>query len=310
MNSEIFNNQDRAQITALFEKAKKMSGWMTLYCLSATLNLLVFVGVMGFEYEISFQLFKSISGEDNEYWTPSVMAFSSVILVLGFHYLADTRAGKTANKFINGIAALLIPVNLIGIGLVIAVLLFNDGLHEMLKVNEDISFMLDTAAEVVNDDDWLGALMAQFTSPLAALAFSLGIGALAIINVFVAHRALTKIKSSVSEMFYRRSLRKTAHQAYQAICKVENAYTEKLTEVNTQRLRDETIQLEMASDILASLEGELLPVRVWVNKQKIKPEPLPFAPHPTLNLKQIEAALKNFSAITLDNILSHIRGEK
>jgi hypothetical protein len=308
MNSNILTNNERIQIEAIYYKAKKAAMWNAYFVMSIVVHTTITSGVMGFEYELMYRLFEYLGGEDSAFWTSGIMGFSSFIVVLGFHFLAESHPHHSAITFINRAVELLMPIFLLGIGAVLAVLIFNSGLRELLTAHEDIVFAFDTVEEAVNKQDWLTALMSHVTTPMAALSFSLGLGSLAILNVFIAHRSLTTIKKGVTEYVERRSTFKLVSLEYAIILAAEKAYIEKRVERDAQRaiVDDEVIRVEMSSEILAVIHDQLQPAKLWLNDQTMKTTPLSFTPNPTLNVKQIATAVKAISAITLDDINIHL----
>lgn len=305
----IFTEEERAQIIAMIVSALKLSAASPMLVVTLLLNILVAVFVLGFEYELGYQVFYSLAGDNHQYWTPSIMALSSLIIVLGFHYLAQQKLGKHSRIFIERVVAAMMPLYLLGIGLVIAALLYNDGLRGLLE-SEEAVFFVDAATTAASEDDWLNTLMADFTSPVAALAFSMGIGSLAILNVFVAHSAMNVASVKAAELTKRRSQTHKIEADYAELEQAEKDYAQTLAELNTLLLMDKTaIQNDIASDVFAELQDQLMPVRVWLNEQKTRSDKPAFLPDISLNPKQIETELKTYNALGLEDLIGFMNAK-
>ena len=136
--STLFNENESATLGTLTHRIHQASKGLWVHYLKVVINMLVTLFVMAFEFELAYTLFATISDSDNGTWNPVIMAASAFILVLGFHYVIETKAGQKSKRFIEWLTAKVLPIYAIGFGLVVVLLLLKDGLIDYLQPEQDI----------------------------------------------------------------------------------------------------------------------------------------------------------------------------
>ena len=280
---------------------------------SLSFNSVVALGVCAFEFEIFYRIFSYLAGEDSQFWTPWVMGCSSMILVVAIHTLALRNQDHPVVRIIRRIASTLIPIYLLGIGLLLAAMIYHDGLGDLMNSEDDFGTLLNelnTSPETdTQEGNWLIPIMEHITVPLATLLFSIGIGALAIINVFVGHHAMSTVQQTVTRISqclsaYRAdkedfALFRQAHQDYDALQeKIDHATMED----------DDALRQAIASDTLFQIEQAIAPAhKVLTQLTMDKSEKVSFIHQDNLNKTELEKFLKAIKTITLDTLIKHMR---
>tara|TARA_R110001583_G_scaffold113519_1_gene264019 strand:- start:3289 stop:4212 length:924 start_codon:yes stop_codon:yes gene_type:complete len=306
VNNSIFSIEANAVIEQLYQECSKVCMFIPLMMCAAGINFVVAIGVLAFEFEIMYKLFSQLAGQDDKYWSPAVLGTSAFIMVAAIHYLAQINSNHFALRILNKAAGLLIPIYLIGIGLVLASLLFNIGIKDFLDASSD-SF---TYEELMSgdDSDFITTIMQSFISPIAGGLFSVGIGAIAIINVFVSHHAILRFTEYVFQIKsngYRLKLVKRHYEHYTSA----KTRDEQL-ELQIMKLELETSEVmidEVVGDIMMAIQEALEPVRTIVNDNQYVTSSFSFLPNSELNTKELEKSIKAIDAITFDTIKKQIK---
>ena len=307
--SQLFTDQENTALTGLYHQAAQASKNMTLDRFNIALHGLVTVFVVGFEWELAYTLFAKIGGDDDTTWNPFIMGLSALVLVLGFHYMVETKTGQKAKGFIDWLAAKVLPIYAIGFGLVVLLLLLKDGLLAMLQADDEVFELVDTLSTAPASGDWFSTIIAQFVTPSAALAFAVGVGTLAVINIFVAHSALGKIKSLINQLNHKRHIKRESDIAKATIKALAQQLTDKQDALDEALQQDEnTIAAELAADIHATLQEAMLRPQLWLERAQ-NPQHACFEqkkpPHP--RLKSVEARVQSYEALTLEAIIAQLQ---
>lgn len=306
MNNSIFSIEATAVIEKLYQECVKACMFIPLMMCAAGINFVVALGVLIFEFEIMYKLFSQLAGQDDKYWSPIVLGTSAFIMVAAIHYLAQINANNFVLRLLNNAAGLLIPIYLIGIGLVLASLLFNIGINEFLDAGSDSftyeELMLD------NDSDFITIIMQSLVSPIAGGLFSLGIGALAIINVFVSHHAILRFTDHVVQIKSNSHTLRLVKNHYHRYTNAKNRDEElELQLIKLELESHETMIDEVAGDIIVTIQEALEPVRSIVNDNQYVNSSFSFLPKSELNAKELEKSIKAIDAITFDTIKKQIK---
>lgn len=278
---------------------------------SALFFTLVTLGVFAFEYEIFYRIFDYLAGDDSAFWTPWIMGCSSMIVVMALHTMVAMNARHFVLRFVNHVAGALVPVYLLGVGTVLAVMLFQDGLGDMLSGGGS-GFDINAVQAFGEDGNgsWIERLMGDVVSPVAALLFSGGIGALAIINVFVAHHCLSKAQSQFTHIADTLRLHRedaadlaTYKRLYDRNDELQTLIEGALT------TSDDALRIEIAQDVLLDIRRALAPAQHALTQLAHTPQDqaFTFAQTPALNAKELEKAVKAISAIDLNTLINHMR---
>jgi len=254
------------------------------------------LGVGYAEYEILFRIFEDLTGEDG-YWSPHVMGFTGIIVILAVHLLAKTDPQGLTARFINGSVKILVPIYLIGAGLYIASMLDLASLIETQNI--PIPGETLNAAEQFQE-----SLISIMTTKAAVIAFTLGLGGLAVINVFVASKLISIINSNIENLFGRITIAKEAVKDFNIIKRCQKEYLAQKNELNEFVINcdERYIRLQITSHIQSIIAEELEPHKANLNQQEIQGEPL-FGGAPAADLKYIKKAIAKIESISTGEIL-------
>ncbi len=230
------------------------------------------------------------------------MGFTAAIMIIGFHVLAKDKPHNVAVRFVEKTVGILIPTYLVGLGLLIASILFGDGLSAMIEA--DIPIMIGVIPEAI-EQGWIDAFFANVTNPLAVLAFSLGIGGLAIVNIFIAHKLLVMITANVDDLFGRLSRAKAAIKDHQIILSAQKTYAALGSEINDLLIWDDNyIRIMIANEVMSTISDALLPHKKKLQDTQYSEEFRFETPHQKVDTKQIAKDITKIEAIRLQDVMS------
>ena len=310
MNAQygLFTNEELLRFEA--QRSKHLRGaaklpWVAVVTLLFTAGFL-FVSFV--EWEIIYQVFDYLVGENGdsaESWSPGLMACTGLIMMIGFHLHAKNHPDNFSARFVDKATAFLIPVYLIGMGLLTASVLYKDGLSEMVAPEaQAVIGQISQAAE----NGVIDTLFANVTNPLAVLAFSLGIGSLAIINIFVAHRLLMMITKNLSAMVTAAQKAKEAVQNHKIILHTQADYAALEFEENDLLMRDDNYTaLSIAGVVLSVISEALLPHRKWLKDNEYGRPSSRFEAGERVDAKRVTKDVAKIGAITQQDILSALK---
>ncbi|MCY7297387.1 hypothetical protein [Alteromonas sp. a30] len=295
----VFAPHIKNALAAEVQKSRNALLPVPFYALSVTLCGLLALGVIAFEFEILYRVFDYLAGEESTFWTPEVMGFSSLILVVAVHFLAQSNADHRTLLFINRISANLLPIYLLGIGTLLAVIIFNDGVLSLLQSDT----LWDNSA-VENENDWLSHFMETIGSPIAAILFSAGIGALAIINIFVSHHAFNGFARHFKQIVIRVGTYRTDKKDMDGYQNAEKHARELKDDLGGLVIRPEAeLQNDVATDILLAIDDALKEPRAALAQAELMNSPIELPQ--SLNAEQLKKAMKALDGITRDQIFKH-----
>lgn len=267
---------------------------------AVTLGFVAFV-----EWELIYQVFSYLIGDLEDSWSPALMACTGIIMVIGFHLLAKERPRNPASRFVGFAVAILIPVYLLGTGLLAAGVIYGDGLASMVKPEAQI--VIGQISEAV-DNGVIDSFFAHVTNPLAVITFSLGIGSLAIINIFVAHKLLGLVISNVSDIFEKAARAKGALSDYRIIQRTQKEYMDAVLEENELLMRDDNyICLSIAGVVLSEISNALLPHRKWLKEHEYGRPSSRFEAGESVDPKQVAKDVAKIAAISQKDILNALK---
>ena len=189
MDESIFNTETQEELQRLDEQSKQAGLHAIEKQRTAFFNRVLFLALIDFEYHVMYTLFRIVAGNDNPLWTPSVMGLSAMIVVAAVHICAVKSHHHPVVKFIDKMVSTTLPIYLLGIGLLLSVLLYKNGLSGILDAD---NVRLNFETMQMEGQSWVSWLMSIVISPAAALVFSTGLGVLAIISIFVAHHCFER----------------------------------------------------------------------------------------------------------------------
>ncbi len=266
------------------------------------LTLLLSVAVVGVayaEYELLFRIFEDLTGDDG-YWSPYIMGFTGLIVIMAVHLLSKTDPNGLTARFINGSVKILVPIYLIGAGLYIASILDLASLIEAQEI--PIPGETIEAAEQFQE-----SLVSVMTTRAAVIAFTLGLGGLAIINVFVASKLVSIINSNIKDISGRFAVAKEAIKDFNTVKRCQKEYSALMDEHNDFVINcdDRFIRLSILSHVQSIISKELEPHKRNLSEREIEGEPV-FGNSKAIDLKYIKKAIAKIESIGADEILKHM----
>lgn len=305
MTKTIFNQPVQATLETLRQPSIAEAQQLPSIKLALVVCSMIAVAVVAFEAKIVYATFEMTFGSNDTVWKPWIMAFASFILVLAVHFIGHKNAEHPVIKFVNRAAAILIPVYLIGIGVLIVVTLYNGGLGEML-MSSSADYSLEAMLNPVPESQ-LDQVMKNTLTPLAGILFSVGIGSLAIVSVFVAHFSLSKV-----EMLFKKYARisqaaQLDNRDIQAYQKASAEYEALQGQIDNALIEDgEAIREALADEVLISIHEGLAPSIQLINQSKYAQRPDGLLPPNQINVSALEKAIKPIQAITRQHVLKHL----
>lgn len=279
--------------------------------IKAILHGLTLLFVLGIEYiafrEIYVYLKAPLPGEALNL-SPSILALTGVVMVAAIHLRASMKPDSLPIRVLERAVDILLPLYMIGAGLMFAGILFFDGADGLFSsATQDFS-IIGTPTET--STPLLTRILSQTAAPLIAVAFSLGAGAVVVVSLFVGHRSLSLLNQYVADLEGRVRKAKMATEAYRDLLAAQEAYRRingELSALEATASRD--IDREIAADIAGIISDELHAYRTHINDRHINPEPNPFELRRELDLHELESRVRDIENITPQEILQAMRGE-
>lgn len=297
----MIDQQLRLKMETRVNEARKQARWLWLTFLGLIFRgaLLVLVGVI--EFEILYRTFQGIAGENNEYWSPGLMALTGVIMLSAFHLLAGTSQDNFVVKLIRRLTPFLIGLYLIGLGLLASGIINLDAGGVLLQNPGEIVIGGLPGAEP--EKHWLTALFENITNPLALVLFSFGIGGLAIVNLFVAHALIEGLKRSVRKIHDIKPEADRLKHEHAIVAQNCDRYRElqyDLVDINLWS-RERVIH-EAALLLSSTIHEATAKHRRFIKHRDIEPPPGPLSLTDPVDPKLIERDLKKIDALDLKSI--------
>jgi len=272
----------------------------------ALVKFVVLIAVFYVEIEIIFRTFESLSGGesgDEEYWSPSVMSLSALIVITAYHQLASNKPNSVLVRFVETAAKALIPIYLIGIGLYIAGLL---DVFEMLR-----DYGIPPIGEVPKavEGTWIETTFNTLTSEGAAMMFSIGLGGLAIINIFVSHNLISEVHKSLETSQTLLSIKKEAAKELKIVRAAHRVFAKLGADLADISIRaDERYQrMAITATTLEVVSDALEPHKALLSRYEIEGEQPEFAASALSgDPKKIAKSIAKIESITAQDILAHL----
>jgi len=307
MNSAIFDTRVWDIMVGYHQDTLDASAKIPLLFAVSFFSAAIAIGLMLFEWELMVRVFTHIAGEDSEYWSPKIMGLAAFILVFAVHALAEQGKHTFVMRWLDKMAAIAVPIYLLGIGLLVAVLLYVDGgINDML---DGASYDFTQDLFEVDEPSWLSGLISETLSPLASVFFCAAIGMLAIMNVYAAHHALSKMKTSFEDALARRSAFRIESAIMKSYQKAKDRHAELRKSLASYTLQDdETLRADIATRALlviekANQQNEKALVEAQARCEVFEPIP---SIQPQPNTKELEKHVKAVRAITLHKLIDEM----
>jgi hypothetical protein len=251
---ELYTPQEILWVTSIVDSTKRLAAEAPLILTKSALCLVVLISVFFLEMHIVYMLFDYISSGDSDAWSPWLFSLTGAVMIIGFHVLADRYPSNFAVRFVDRVTQYLIPTYLVGVGLIVAGIVGSSGLFELLDVHDEFSLDPNAFAGA----NWVELVLTNINNPLAVLCFSLGIGGLAIVNIFVAHDMLHKIREGLGERFIRLQNAKRVEADLKIInAGMESHTNEQFNYADLEIMTDEFVADERASHALGIVSDEM-----------------------------------------------------
>jgi hypothetical protein len=259
----------------------------------------VTLAAVGFiEWELSFRLFDAVSG-GGQYWSPTLMAFTSLGMLTGYHLAADEHPNHPMVRVMDRVAMVLAPIYAIGTGLMLAMILYGDQISELVAPAKATVFggdLPDTPPDGLNG--WLDTLVTRFGNPVSVLLFTLGVGGLAVCNLAVSHRLINDIKDNVRTAWSAISRAKQAVADFKIVrdAQKRDAQLAQEQEALEVQYADEPLRRHLTGVVLRLIRHALMPHKRWVQQRALQPKS-EFAITDGINESDIAERIKAIEAI-------------
>jgi hypothetical protein len=295
----LFSASELLRFTAIARQHEAAAAQAPLLLVFAFVSLAGVCGVVVLEWEIVFRVFAYLNGDGASYWSPELMASGAAVIVVGFHLLARLHPRSIAVRLLNASVPVLIPAYLLGTGLLIAGILYADGLGEMAAPQALPVFGLPSEPPAHDGGSWLKEAFERFATPLGVLIFAIGIGGLSICNVYVAHRLLSLSEEGALKARIRMRRASDARKAMRAI---------KLAQQRHAELRDQLAALDarwdapgihqaLTCEVASVIAQNLQPWKAWLAERVLQPEAR-FTLKEGLDPKAVAAQVARIEAIS------------
>lgn len=288
----------RAQI--LVGEAQKKAHFLWLTKLSAGFRGALLALVLTIEFELLYRTFKGIAGKDSKYWSPELMALTGLIMVTAYHLLNKGGQISAIARAIRAATPLLLGVYLVGLGLLTAGVISIDTIQTLLSSNPG---EIGVLSNEIPDKPWLDALFQNVLNPAAVGLFALGIGGLAVVNLFVASELIDGIKRAVIK------IRDTKPEAARLKSELENL-ERNLARARELQFDEGDLALWPASRLIQETALQLGSViqesaarhKQFVRRKELAPSPGPLDLERPVDAKPIERDLKKIEALDIKAI--------
>ena len=252
------------------------------------------------EWEIIYEVFAYLSSEDDGYWAPELMGCTALIMIVGFHLLAKSNPNNLAVRIVKASVQVLIPLYLIGIGSLIAAIMYAGGLGGMVEAPLELT--LGTLPQAI-EGNWLDTLFESITNPVAILVLALGIGGLAIVNIFVAHHLIIMIGNNLSDLSSRFIRAKEAVKCHATIKRTQRDASKLLLKLEKLNDRDDhSIRLMISNEVMAVISEALHPHKVWLNEQSIRKDSR--FKEEDINAEQVAKNIAEIESVSINDVMA------
>ena len=194
---------------------RKAVRWLWLTYAGVGSQFVLLGTVLGIEFVLLYRTFEAISGKNNEHWSPEQMALTGAIMVSAFHLLCKAKKDNPALRLITQLTPLLLVIYLAGLGLLTAGIIYIDASGLLLSTTTQL--VIGVLPSEVAEVHWLDWVFESLANPAALGLFSLGIGGLAIVNLFVAHALLDRLDKGVASIKERKSEANRLEKEYRIV---------------------------------------------------------------------------------------------
>lgn len=298
----MIDKDTRLTMETIVNDAVSKARWLWLTYVKTIVRGLLLTGVLGLEFEILYRTFQGISGESNEYWSPELMALTGFVMVTAFHLLARLEEDHIALRFIRAITPWLLGLYLVGLGLLTSGIINLDASGVLLQSAGSI--IIGSVADTSTPDtEYVNWIFEEVTNPLALMCFSLGIGGLAIVNLFVAHELITQLHRNISHIHHVKDDADRLKAEHALFLEKEERASQLQESLNSVNLwSKESIIYETTLLLSALIHDAASKHREFIKGRDLAPAPGPVSIQEPIDPKLIERDLKKIEALDLKAI--------
>lgn len=263
----LFDDKTLMQLAEALDLARRNAQQVPFTILICLFSGLAIGITLFLEGHLLFKLFENLSGSNQEYWSPEYMAISAGVVAIGFHILAREHQDGFAVRFVKKGTQLLIPLYLLGVGLIISGMIVGDGIGTILE-GETLSWDSSTTQ---TEESLSERLFAQISHPVATLAFSIGIGGFAIINIYVVHNLLQRIEQKGTTSIVAMKTFLAIKKDYTLAMKCHEEYLENEFDIADHEIQadDYFIADQQAAIALNAINSALAPHEEYLKEQQL-----------------------------------------
>lgn len=274
----------------------RLASYAALAFLAALLGL-----VLGIEYELLYRAFQGIAGEQQQYWSPALMALTGVIMVTAFHLLDRMAENNPALVLIRRLTPYLIGIYLLGLGLLIAGIINLDASGVLLTNPADL--VIGGLPDAEPQRPWITMFFDDVSNPAALGLFSLGIGGLGIVNLFVAHALIHGLRTRFDKLRHLKSEADRLNAERETVRQCCDAYRELSYDLGDLDLwSDQRLIREAALQSSTLIQDAARKHRRFIKSRELAPPPGPLSLIDPVDPRLIERDLKNIEALNLNGI--------
>lgn len=298
----LFNVAETMMIHGALAELRRGARGTALCITLAVLAALFLLGIAFVDWEIYFRIFQYMT-EGGDYWSPHLMACTPAIMLIGYHLLATRSPRHPVVRLVGALASGFVLAFVLGGGVYIAAMLYDEA-----GVPGQLALALPSLGGIPPDSEaggsWLDGLMANVTSPLGALAMSLGIGGLSVVSVWAGHWLITIIEHNLRQsLTARRNLREGL--GYWRECQqAQTRFAELTAQYERMRLcSDEQLLIQIAGLTLKTIGTHALPHEQRLQEMRFAVPRTALDHDQSEEITRGEKALKPIRAIGLDEVL-------
>lgn len=309
--SELFTTADLMTFETLKARVVHDAKRGVLTSVKAILAALALIFVFAIEYTAFREIYDYIKAPvPGEGFTisPAVLALTGVVMVIALHLRAAMKKDSLPVLLLERAVDILLPLYVLGAGLMFAGILFFDGADGLLAPATEGFSIIGSAPEEASAP-LLTRLFSHTVAPLISVAFSLGAGAVVVVTVFVGHRCLSLLAEYGFDLDERVRRAKSAIEAHKEILTAQEEYRRingELTALEEAATRD--IDRELAAELGGICSEGIVDYQRHINNRRINPEPNAFEPRRELDLGELEARVRDIESITPAEIIAALRG--
>ena len=305
----LFTPQQIAQMQPVYNAARK-AFWLIPFLVFTTAFFAVLQGLVGLvEWELMFRVFEYLAGDGYQFFSPHLMAFTGILMIVGYHLLAENQPDNIAVKIVSRVSQALILAYAIGAGVYLSRILIDSGLGESGSL--DIEAMMGSL-DNFNQQSWLEILFSKFAGPSGAMVLAVGVGGLGIVNLYISHALISRITKNIVDIRDRKVRYKAIQSDYQTVLDCQKQYAEITNDLGDLEMLDrDYISLEIASETLDMIAQNLARHEQEYQRLIVEPEGDRFDGQTNkTDLKEIKKSIDGIRKISLNDILKVLNTPK